>query len=79
MEVIISYPLLAPEEELSKISNVLYFFVFYKTTSFCGFKVLAVLDVKKSLRLFVWEKKLILKINNMLKRGGKGQNVCRVY
>ena len=53
MEVIISYPLLAPEEELSKISNVLYFFVFYKTTSFCGFKVLAVLDVKSCLQLLV--------------------------
>ena len=61
MEVIISYPLLAPEEELSKISNVLYFFVFYKTTSFCGFKVLAVLDVKSCLRLLAWEKKFNFK------------------
>ena len=62
-----------PKKELRKFSNMPYFLAFYKATSFCGFKVLAVLDVKRSLQLFVWEKKLILKINNMLRGGVEGK------
>ena len=47
------------KEELRKFSNVPYFLAFYKATSFCGFKILAVLDPKRNLGLFVLEKKKI--------------------